>query len=85
MIRSLLDAEMQKKILGETLEKELTFEEIVKLAQNFESAELSSGLILKTGPEANKISKENTETPKYGRCGHCGTKHKGDSSPESRK
>ena len=84
MIRSLLDAEMQKKILGETLEKELTFEEIVKLAQNFESAELSSGLIMKTGPEANKISEENTETPKYKKCGHCGTYHKGDKSPESR-
>ena len=84
MIRSLLDAEMQKKILGETLEKELTFEEVVKLAQNFESAELSSGLIMKTGPEANKISEENTKTPKYKRCGHCGNRHKGDNDQESR-
>ena len=85
MIRSLLDAEMQEKILGETLEKDLTFEEIVKLAQNIESAKLSSGLILKTGPEANKISEESTETPKYGRCGHCGSRHKGGSDLESRK
>merc|ERR1711895_70769 len=76
---------MQKNILTETLEKDLSFEEIVKLAQNIESAKLSSGLILKTGTEANKISEENKETPKYGRCGHCGTKHKGDSDPESRK
>ena len=85
MIRSLSDAEMQEKILGETLEKALTFEEIVKFAQNIESAKLSSGLILKTGTEANKISEESTETPKYGKCGHCGTKHKGDNDPESRK
>merc|ERR1711989_125743 len=85
MIRSLSDAEMQEKILGETLEKALTFEEIVKFAQNVGSAKLSSGLILKTGTEANKISEESTETPKYGKCGHCGTKHKGDNDPESRK
>ena len=83
MIRSLLDAEMQEKILGETLEKDLSFEEIVKLAQNIESAKLSSGLILKTGTEANKISEETTEVPKVRRCGHCGTKHKGDSDQES--
>merc|ERR1712177_180033 len=85
MIRSLSDAEMQEKILGETLEKALTFEEIVKFAQNIESAKLSSGLILKTGTEANKISEESTETPKYGKCGHCGTKHKGDNDLESQK
>merc|ERR1712120_111176 len=84
MIRSLLDAEMQEKILGETLEKDLTFEEIVKLAQNIESAKLSSGLIMKTGPEANKISEESTETPKYGRWSHCGSRHKGDGDQESR-
>ena len=30
MIRSIIDAEMQEKILGETLEKDLTYEEIVK-------------------------------------------------------
>ena len=85
MIRSLLDAEMQEKILGETLEKALTFEEIVKLAQNIESAKLSSGLIMKSGTEANKISEESTEQPKFGRCGHCGTRHKGESHQESRK
>ena len=85
MIRSLLDAEMQKKILSETLEKDLTFEEIIKLAQNIESSTLSSGLIMKTGTEANKISEENTETPKYKRCGNCGNRHKGDKDEESRK
>ena len=84
MIRSLLDAEMQEKILGETLERDLTFEEIVKLAQNIESAKLSSGLIMKTGPEANKISEENTKTPEYERCGHCGSRHQGDGGQESR-
>ena len=68
-----------------TLEKDLTFEEIVKLGQNIESAELISGLIMKTGPETNKISEENTETPKYERCGHCGSRHQGDGGQESRK
>ena len=85
MIRSITDAEMQEKILSETLEKTLSLEEIVKLAQNIESAKLSSGLILKNGPEANKISEESTEKPKFGKCGHCGSRHKGESDQESRK
>ena len=85
MIRSITDAEMEEKILSETLEKTLSLEEIVKLAQNIESAKLSSGLILKNGPEANKISEESTEKPKFGKCGHCGSRHKGESDQESRK
>ena len=85
ILRSVIDGEMQEQILSETLEKALTFEEIVKLAQNIESAKLSSGLILKNGTEANKISEENTERPKFGRCSYCGSRHKGESDLESRK
>ena len=72
MIRSLLDGEMQEKILVGILEKDLNFEEIVKFAQNIMSGKLSSGLIMKTGPEANKNSEESTKTLRYGRCCHCG-------------
>ena len=55
------------------------------MGQNIESAELISGLIMKTGPETNKISEENTERPRYERCGHCGSRHQGDGGQESRK
>ena len=85
MIRSLLDGEMQEKILGETLEKELTYEEVVKLAQNIESAKLSSGIIMKTGAETNKISEEQMTTPTLERCGFCGYQHEGGRDRESRK
>merc|ERR1711867_209587 len=85
MIRSITDAEMQEKILSETLEKALSLEEIVKLAQNIESAKLSSGLIMKNGTKANKISEESTEQPKFGKFGHCGSRHKGEGDQESRK
>merc|ERR1712041_1357 len=85
MIRSLLDGEMQEKILGETLERDLSFEEVVKLAQNIESAKLSSGIIMKTETEANKISKEQTEVQKFGRCNFCGYRHEGERDLESRK
>merc|ERR1712112_219605 len=74
---------MQEKILSETLDKTLSLEEIVKLARNIESAKLSSGLILKNGAEANKISEE--EKLKFGRCNYCGSRHKGESDLESRK
>merc|ERR1712112_253437 len=83
MIRSITDAEMQEKILSETLDKTLSLEEIVKLARNIESAKLSSGLIMKNGTETNKISEE--EKLKFGRCSHCGSRHKGESDQESRK
>ena len=79
--------ELTVKILGETLEKDLTFVEIVKLVQNVESAKLSSGEILKSGgvgTEDDQISEANTEAPKR-KCGHCGTRHRGDGSQESRK
>ena len=85
MIRSLLDGEMQEKILGETLEKELSYEEVVKLAQNIESAKLSSGIIMKTGTEANKISEEQTKAPNLVHCGYCGYQHEGGKDRESRK
>ena len=52
--------ELSVKILEETLKKDLTFVEIVKLVQNVESARQSSGVILESGgasSKANKISK----------------------------
>ena len=64
--------ELTVKILEETLKKDLTFVEIVKLAQNVESAKLSSGVIMKSGgagSEANKISEASTESPRQ-KCSH---------------
>ena len=71
--------ELSVKILEETLKKDLTFVEIVKLVQNVESARQSSGVILESGgasSKANKISETSTESPRK-KCSHCGTKHRG--------
>ena len=71
LIRGLKDTEIQERILGDTVKKELNLEEINKIAEAVEAGKRSSSIITKHG-DVNKLSQiKHNESNVKRRCAYC--------------